>query len=101
MNLVELIIISDPKLIAAMEKAMTEEQGQGGNVSFNDMLLASEARDVYGNGKSRLGGKAREELGKDYASQFEKRGISADKAQKSADKIADRVDAINRIYSKL
>lgn len=93
--------ISDPKLIAAMEKAMAEEQGQGGNVSFNDMLLASEAREVYGNGKSRLGGKAREELGKDYASQFEKRGISADKAQKSADKIADRVDAINRIYSKL
>ena len=93
--------ISDPKLIVAMEKAMAEEQGQGGNVNFNDMLLASEAREVYGNGKSRLGGKAREELGKDYASQFEKRGISAEKAQKSADKIADRVDTINRIYSKL
>ena len=88
--------VTDPKVMAAMVKAM---QKDGSN--FNEICLANEARNSYGNGKSRLTGKVTEELTKDYAEQFEKRGVSSENAKRNAEKIVDRVNLINKIYSDL
>ena len=89
--------ISDTKLIAAMEKAMADDKN---NANFNDMLVASQARNIYGNGKTRLGQKAKEELHKDYEGQFKERGVSESKAKETAKLISNRVDKINELYSE-